>query len=124
MLTLFIINSPTDGTERVYNALRLAHALIRKGSAPEMTIFLMADAVLAAMAVPAEGGMGAKAPSGAGRQRKRSIRSLHSSRTSCPAPRRGGWLGRTYRQQSSFRPLTKNGAEAPSGAQPTPSKGS
>ncbi len=50
MRTLFIINDPPYGTERVYNALRLAHALIRKDSASEITIFLMADAVLAAKA--------------------------------------------------------------------------
>ena len=50
MRTLFIIHDPPYGTERVYNALRLAHALIRKDSASEITIFLMADAVLAAKA--------------------------------------------------------------------------
>jgi len=50
MRTLFIIHDPPYGTERVYNALRLAHALIRKDSASEITIFLIADAVLAAKA--------------------------------------------------------------------------
>jgi sulfur relay (sulfurtransferase) complex TusBCD TusD component (DsrE family) len=50
MRTLFIIHDPPYGTERVYNALRLAHALIRKDSASEITIFLIADAVLAATA--------------------------------------------------------------------------
>jgi uncharacterized protein involved in oxidation of intracellular sulfur len=34
--------------ERVYNAMRLAHALANKDPAAEVTLFLMADAVLAA----------------------------------------------------------------------------
>jgi uncharacterized protein involved in oxidation of intracellular sulfur len=50
MKALFIINDPPYGTERVYNALRLAHALVKKDSASEMTVFLMADAVLTAKA--------------------------------------------------------------------------
>jgi uncharacterized protein involved in oxidation of intracellular sulfur len=48
MKALFIINDPPYGTERVYNALRLAHALAKQGPATEVTVFLMADAVLAA----------------------------------------------------------------------------
>jgi uncharacterized protein involved in oxidation of intracellular sulfur len=48
MKSLFIINDPPYGTERAYNALRLAHALAKKDSAAEITVFLMADAVLAA----------------------------------------------------------------------------
>lgn len=50
MKSLFIINDPPYGTERVYNALRLAHALAKKDPAAEVTLFLMADAVLAAKA--------------------------------------------------------------------------
>jgi uncharacterized protein involved in oxidation of intracellular sulfur len=50
MKSLFIINDPPYGTERVYNALRLAHALVKKDAASEITVFLMADAVLAAKA--------------------------------------------------------------------------
>ncbi len=50
MKSLFIINDPPYGTERVYNALRLAHALAKKEPAAEITLFLMADAVLAAKA--------------------------------------------------------------------------
>lgn len=46
MKTLIIVNDPPYGTERLYNALRLAHAL-RKAEA-EVTVFLMADAVLGA----------------------------------------------------------------------------
>jgi uncharacterized protein involved in oxidation of intracellular sulfur len=46
MKSLFIINDPPYGTERAYNALRLAHALAKKDSA--INVFLMADAVLAA----------------------------------------------------------------------------
>jgi uncharacterized protein involved in oxidation of intracellular sulfur len=48
MKSLFIINDPPYGTERVYNALRVAHALTKKDPAAEVTLFLMADAVLAA----------------------------------------------------------------------------
>jgi uncharacterized protein involved in oxidation of intracellular sulfur len=50
MKSLFIINDPPYGTERVYNALRLVHALVKKDAASEITVFLMADAVLAAKA--------------------------------------------------------------------------
>jgi uncharacterized protein involved in oxidation of intracellular sulfur len=50
MKALFIINDPPYGTERVYNALRLAHALAKHDTANEVTVFLMADAVLAAKA--------------------------------------------------------------------------
>lgn len=46
MRSLIIINDPPYGTERLYNGLRLAHALIKRGD--EVTVFLMADAVLAA----------------------------------------------------------------------------
>lgn len=48
MKSLFVINDPPYGTERAYNALRLAHALAKKDSAADITVFLMADAVLAA----------------------------------------------------------------------------
>jgi len=50
MKSLFIINDPPYGTERTYNALRLAHALLKRAESTEVTIFLMADAVLAAKA--------------------------------------------------------------------------
>lgn len=46
MKTLFIINDPPYGTERLYNGLRLAQSLIKNGH--EVTVFLMADAVIAA----------------------------------------------------------------------------
>lgn len=48
MKTLFILNDPPYGTERCYNALRLAHALAKNDPAAEVTVFLMADAVVAA----------------------------------------------------------------------------
>ncbi|MBE0533248.1 MAG: DsrE family protein [Rhodospirillales bacterium] len=48
MKTLFILNDPPYGTERCYNALRLAHTLMKKDPAAEITVFLMADAVIAA----------------------------------------------------------------------------
>ena len=48
MKTLFILNDPPYGTERCYNALRLAHALFKNDPDGEVTVFLMADAVLAA----------------------------------------------------------------------------
>jgi len=50
MKALFIINDPPYGSELVYNALRLAHALAKKDAACELTLFLMADAALAAKA--------------------------------------------------------------------------
>lgn len=46
MRTVIIINDPPYGTERLYNGLRLAHALSKRES--EVTVFLMADAVLGA----------------------------------------------------------------------------
>jgi uncharacterized protein involved in oxidation of intracellular sulfur len=48
--TLFILNDPPYGTERVYNGLRLAHALLKKEPQTEVTVFLMADAVVGAKA--------------------------------------------------------------------------
>jgi uncharacterized protein involved in oxidation of intracellular sulfur len=48
MKTLFILNDPPYGTERCYNALRLAQALLKSDPAAEVTVFLMADAVVAA----------------------------------------------------------------------------
>jgi len=50
MKVLFIVNDPPYGTERVYNALRLALALLKKDPSAQVTLFLMADAVLAAKA--------------------------------------------------------------------------
>ena len=50
MTSLFIVNDPPYGTERVYNALRLALALLKRDPATQVTIFLLADAVLAAKA--------------------------------------------------------------------------
>lgn len=50
MKMLVIINDPPYGTERVYNALRLAPALIKQAPETHVTVFLMADAVLAAKA--------------------------------------------------------------------------
>jgi len=47
---LVLINDPPYGTERVYNALRLAHALLKRDPTTQLTVFLMADAVLAAEA--------------------------------------------------------------------------
>ena len=49
MSVLFILNDPPYGTERIYNGLRLANALPKAG-ADTVTLFLMADAVLAAKA--------------------------------------------------------------------------
>jgi uncharacterized protein involved in oxidation of intracellular sulfur len=50
MKTVFMLNDPPYGTERCYNALRLAHALLKKNQETEVTVFLMADAVTAARA--------------------------------------------------------------------------
>jgi len=48
MNILFILNDPPYGTERCYNALRLANALLKNDPATEVTVFLMADAVACA----------------------------------------------------------------------------
>jgi uncharacterized protein involved in oxidation of intracellular sulfur len=48
MKALFILNDPPYGTERCYNALRLAHALQKNDAQCEVIVFLMADAVVAA----------------------------------------------------------------------------
>lgn len=48
MSILFILNDPPYGTERCYHALRLAGALLKQDPKPEITVFLMADAVVAA----------------------------------------------------------------------------
>jgi uncharacterized protein involved in oxidation of intracellular sulfur len=48
--TLLILNDPPYGIERVYNALRLAHALLKNDGQAEITVFLTADAVPAAKA--------------------------------------------------------------------------
>jgi len=50
MKNLFIINDPPYGTERCYNALRLALALLKEKEKPDITVFLMADAVACAKA--------------------------------------------------------------------------
>ncbi len=50
MKTLLILNDPPYGTERAYNGLRLAHALAKNDAQAQVTVFLIADAVLAAKA--------------------------------------------------------------------------
>lgn len=50
MQLLLILNDPPYGTERCYNGLRLALALTKSDPATVVTVFLMADAVLAAKA--------------------------------------------------------------------------
>jgi len=48
MTTLVIVNDPPYGTERLYNALRLSHALLKRDPDSTVTVFLVGDAVLAA----------------------------------------------------------------------------
>lgn len=50
MKFLLIVNDPPYGSERCYNALRLAHALTKRDSDPRVIVFLMADAVSSAKA--------------------------------------------------------------------------
>lgn len=50
MKHLFILNDPPYGTERSFNALRIAHALAKHDPEGDITVFLMADAVLCAKA--------------------------------------------------------------------------
>ena len=48
MRLLFILNDPPYGTERSYNALRLAAAVLKAAPSTQITIFLLGDAVVAA----------------------------------------------------------------------------
>lgn len=57
MKVLIVLNDPPYGTERCYNGLRLAHALLKNDPAIGITVFLLADAVVAAR-------MGQKTPDG------------------------------------------------------------
>lgn len=50
MQFLLILNDPPYGTERCYNGLRLALALTKSEPETRVTVFLMADAVVAAKA--------------------------------------------------------------------------
>jgi uncharacterized protein involved in oxidation of intracellular sulfur len=45
---LLILNDPPYGTERTYNGLRLALAILKSDPTAQVTVFLMADAVVAA----------------------------------------------------------------------------
>lgn len=49
MKILFILNDAPYGSEKVYNALRLAMKLSQEHAAAEIRVFLMADAVIAAL---------------------------------------------------------------------------
>jgi uncharacterized protein involved in oxidation of intracellular sulfur len=49
MKTLFILNDPPYGTERVFDALRLANTLLRRET-QEVKVFLLGDSVTAANA--------------------------------------------------------------------------
>ncbi len=53
MKILFILNDAPYGSEKAYNALRLAMSLQKDQPGTELRIFLMADAVTAAL--PAQG---------------------------------------------------------------------
>lgn len=57
MKYLFIINDPPYGTERCFDALRLVLAFLKQDEKPDLAVFLMADAILAAKA-------GQKTPTG------------------------------------------------------------
>ena len=48
MKTLLILNDPPYGTERTYNGLRVAHALLKNDPDAHVSVFLMADAVVSA----------------------------------------------------------------------------
>jgi len=50
MTFLMILNDPPYGTERTYNALRLALNLMQKVDGADMTVFLMGDAASCAKA--------------------------------------------------------------------------
>jgi uncharacterized protein involved in oxidation of intracellular sulfur len=46
----FILNDPSYGSERCYKALRLGPTTVKKNREAEVAVFLMADAVIAAIA--------------------------------------------------------------------------
>jgi len=48
MKILIILNDPPYGTERSYNGLRLAQAMLKSDAKPDLSLFLMADAVACA----------------------------------------------------------------------------
>ena len=48
MKLLFILNDPPYGSERPYNALRLAASVLKTNPSAEVAVFLMADAALVA----------------------------------------------------------------------------
>jgi len=50
MKHLILLNDPPYGTERSFNGLRMAHALAKNDPDADITVFLMADAVLCAKA--------------------------------------------------------------------------
>ena len=45
MKALLIVNDPPYGTEKLYNALRLGHALQKRDDVTAVTVFLVADSV-------------------------------------------------------------------------------
>lgn len=45
---LFVLNDPPYGTERSYNALRLARNLLKKGEGIQLKVFLLGDAAACA----------------------------------------------------------------------------
>ena len=49
MKILFIINNAPYGTEKAYNALRMAMTILKEDETAEVRIFLMADAATAAL---------------------------------------------------------------------------
>ena len=50
MKVLFVLNDPPYGTERSYNALRLAGSMVTKDESALVDVFLMGDAVACAKA--------------------------------------------------------------------------
>ncbi len=49
MKLLLVLNDPPYGSEKTYNALRLAMAVQKADSAAALTVFLMGDAVVCAL---------------------------------------------------------------------------
>ncbi len=50
MKILLVLNDAPYGSEKCFNALRMAHALLKEAPDTEVAVFLMADAVVAARA--------------------------------------------------------------------------
>ena len=102
MKILFILNDPPYGTERCYNGLRLANALLKQESVPEVTVFLMADSVICAKA-------GQQTPDGYYNLERMLKQTVRKGPCSCAAP---AWMHVAWLRMNWWR--APGGAPCPS----------